>query len=165
MVYVTPLAPGAFASMSADEQQSHQDTLNRVSLRPHSPTFSATLNGGYVTPMPPQLRTNTSGSISHGAAAEQSGSCEVQEQTANSRSGGSGREIHQPRDLEDGGTCHEEQAGASWQGNESLQATAFQPVSTRKRGNNKRRRRKAWVKAANTDTEHLLTTFPGTILR
>ena len=69
MVYVTPLPQGALASMSADEQQSHQEALSRVAQRPHRPLISAALDGGYVTPMPPQLRTNTGGSISHGAAA------------------------------------------------------------------------------------------------
>ena len=149
--------------MSADEHQSHQETLNRVYLRPHSPTTSAALNGVYVTPMPPQLRTNTSGSISHGAAAEQSTEC--REQRLDRQNSGDDSLIgHQLRtnisssvghsstaEQSGGGTWHDEQAGASWQ---SLQATAFQPVSKRKRGNNKRRRRKAWVKAANTDTEH-----------
>ena len=152
--------------MSADEQQSHQDTLNRVSLRPHSPTISTALNGVCVTPMPPQLRTNTSGSINHGAAAEQS--TEGEEQRLDRQNGGDSVIRHQLRtnisssvghsstaEQSGGGTWHdEEQAGASWQGNESLQATAFQPVSKRKRGNNKRMRRKAWMKAANTDTEH-----------
>ena len=74
MVYVTPLPQGALASMSADEQQSHQEALSRVAQHPLKilsgwPLISAALDGGYVTPMPPQLRTNTGGSISHGAAA------------------------------------------------------------------------------------------------
>lgn len=148
-----PLRPPAyFATMSADERQFYQESLDRVALHHDDSTSSAALTGAYVTPMPPQLSTNISSSssrISQGATAEQSH--EIQEQRANRRHGRNSKSVDQGPDLHSGSTWDGEQADASWQGNETAQATAAQPYNKKTRGNNRIRRRKTWQKIAGNE--------------
>lgn len=141
--------------MTAAEQQSYQETLDRVTLRHSDSTSSATLTGVYVTPMPPPLRTNiSSSSISQGATAQRSGSQETQEHRANTRRGSNGSAVGQGPELHSGSTWDDEQADVSWQGNETARATAAQPHQKKTRGNNKTRRRKEWQKKIIAGNEH-----------
>lgn len=65
--------------MSADERQSYQNSLHRVSLRHDASNTSAALTGAYVTPLPPQLCNNIGSSISQSATAEHSVLCSITE--------------------------------------------------------------------------------------
>ena len=84
VVYVTPLQPSHLANMSGDEQQLHQESMDRVSLC-HSPTAAdPTLAGAYVTPMPPQVCPSSSSSSRLSATAEQDSASEVTRHSSSS---------------------------------------------------------------------------------
>ena len=83
------------------------------------------------------------------ATAEQSHTQEMQEQRAYSRHVSDGNAVGQAPELHSGSTWDGEQADASWQGNQTAQATAEQPRRRKTRGNNKLRRWRASQKAGN----------------
>lgn len=139
--------------MCADEQQLYQDSLHRVNLCHNDSATSAALTGVYVTPMPSQLHTNFSSSISQGTIAEQSGSHKIQEQRANRMHGSNGNAVGQGLELHGGRTGDDEQADASWQGSGTAQATAAQPCKQKKRGHNKTRRRRFHRRSVIAGTE------------
>lgn len=128
--------------MCADEQQLYQESLHRVTLCHNDSATSAALTGVYVTPMPSQLHTSISRSISQGTTAEQSGSHEIHEQRANRMHGSNGNAVGQGLELHGGRTWDDEQADVSWQSSGTAQATAAQPCKQKKRGHSKTRRRR-----------------------
>ena len=69
--------------MSDDEQQSYQESLDRVSSCHPPSSASLMLAGAYVTPMPPQVRPSNS-SMRQSATAGQSGTSEVNECSSSS---------------------------------------------------------------------------------
>lgn len=146
-LYFTPLSPQTLDAMSADERQSYWDTVSRVSLTHdtasrHDSTSSAGLRGAYVTPMPPPSPRTTTSSSSQVAAAEQPSACEGEERGNRLGDDAACDVMHQAAQLQGGITSEGEDADASQQGSESLQATSVQQPRKKRRSNNRARRRK-----------------------